>query len=48
LSIIEITKEEKDRENSLFVNQEAKLEKAAEKIILSELTKRVAEYIRKQ
>ena len=49
LSIIEVTKGEEDKENknSLFINQEAKLEKAAEEMILSKLTKRVTEHIRK-
>ena len=47
-SIIEVTKGEEDGENSLFVNQEAELEEAAEEMILSELTKRIAEHVRKQ
>jgi hypothetical protein len=47
-SIIEVTKGEEDREDSLFVNQEAKLEEVVEGMILSELTKRVTEYVRKQ
>jgi hypothetical protein len=48
-SIIEVTKGEEDKENkdSLFINQEAELEEAAEEIILSELTKRVMEHMRK-
>jgi len=46
--IIEITEGEEDREDSLFVDQEAELEEAAEEMILSELTKRVAEHMRKQ
>jgi hypothetical protein len=37
-----------DGEDSLFVDEEAEQEEAAEEMILSELTKRVAEYIRKQ
>jgi hypothetical protein len=50
LSIIEVTKGEGEEngENSLFINQEAKLEKAAKEIILSELAKRVTEHIKKQ
>jgi hypothetical protein len=49
-SIIKVTKEEEDKENkdSLFINQEAELEEAAEEMILSELTKRVTEHMRKQ
>jgi hypothetical protein len=49
-SIIEVTEGEENKENedSLFVNQEAELEEAAEEMILSELTKRVAEHMRKQ
>jgi hypothetical protein len=47
-SIIEVTKGEEDREDSLFIDQEAELEEAAEGIILSKLTKRVTEHIRKQ
>jgi hypothetical protein len=35
-------------ENSLFVNEEAEQEEVAEEMILSELTKRVAEHMRKQ
>jgi hypothetical protein len=46
-SIIEITKGEEDREDSLFINQEAELEEAVEEMILSELTKRVTEHVRK-
>jgi hypothetical protein len=49
LSIIKVTKGEENGEdkNSLFINQEAELEEAAEEMILSKLTKRVTEYIRK-
>jgi hypothetical protein len=36
------------REDSLFVNKEAEQEEAAEEMILSELTKRVTEHMRKQ
>jgi hypothetical protein len=39
---------EEDGEDSLFVDEEAELEEAAEEVILSELTKRVAEHVRKQ
>jgi hypothetical protein len=39
---------EEDGEDSLFINQEAELEEAAEGVILSELTKRVMEHIRKR
>ena len=47
-SIIEvILREEEDREDSLFVDEEAELEEAAEEMILSKLTKRVAEHVRK-
>jgi hypothetical protein len=46
-SIIEVTEGE-DGEDSLFVNQEAELEEVVEGIILSELTKRVTEHMRKQ
>jgi hypothetical protein len=46
-STIKVTEGEEDREDSLFINQEAKLEEAAEGMILSELTKRVTEHIRK-
>ena len=35
-------------EDSLFVDEEAEQEEVAEEMILSELTKRVAEYMRKQ
>jgi hypothetical protein len=35
------------REDSLFVNEEAKQEEVAKEMILSKLTKRVTEYIRK-
>jgi hypothetical protein len=35
-------------EDSLFVDEEAEQEEAAEEMILSELTKRVAEHMRKQ
>ena len=35
-------------EDSLFVDEEAQQEEEAEEIILSELTKRVAEHMRKQ
>jgi hypothetical protein len=49
-SIIEVTEGEEngEDEDSLFINQEAELEEAAEEMILSELTKRIAEHIRKQ
>lgn len=48
-STIEIIEGEKeDGENSLFADEEAELEEAAEEMILSELTKRVAEHVRKQ
>ena len=48
-STIEVIEgEEEDREDSLFVDEEAKQEEAAEEMILSELTKRVAEHVRKQ
>jgi hypothetical protein len=47
-SIIEVTEGEEDGEDSLFVDQEAELEEVAEGMILSELTKRVAEHMRKQ
>jgi hypothetical protein len=47
LSIIKVTEGEEDGEDSLFVNQEAKLEEVVEGMILSELTKRVTEYMRK-
>jgi hypothetical protein len=46
-STIEVQGEEKNRENSLFVNKEAEQEKAVEEMILSELTKRVTEHIKK-
>jgi hypothetical protein len=46
-SIIEVTEGE-DGEDSLFVDQEAELEEVAEGMILSELTKRVTEHMRKQ
>ena len=36
------------REDSLFINKKAEQEEVAEEIILSELTKRIAEHIRKQ
>jgi hypothetical protein len=39
---------EENREDSLFINKEAEQEKAAKEMILSELTKRVAEHMRKQ
>jgi hypothetical protein len=39
---------EEDGEDILFVDQEAELEEVAEGMILSELTKRVAEHMRKQ
>jgi hypothetical protein len=35
------------REDSLFVNEEAEQEEVAKEMILSELTKRVAEHMRK-
>jgi hypothetical protein len=47
-SIIKVTEGEEDREDSLFINQEAELEEAVEGMILSKLTKRVTEHIRKQ
>ena len=48
-STIEVIEgEEEDGEDSLFVDEEAELEEAAEEMILSELTKRVAEHVRKQ
>ena len=46
-STIEVAKGEEDGEDSLFINQEAELEEAAEGMILSELTKRVTEHMRK-
>jgi hypothetical protein len=47
-STIEVTEGEEDGEDSLFVDQEAELEEVAEGMILSELTKRVTEHMRKQ
>jgi hypothetical protein len=38
----------KSREDSLFVNEEAEQEEVAKEMILSKLTKRVIEYMRKQ
>jgi hypothetical protein len=46
IKVIEVREE--DEEDSLFVDEEAELEEAAEEMILSELTKRVAEHVRKQ
>jgi hypothetical protein len=46
IKVIKVKKE--DKEDSLFIDKEAELEKAAEKIILSELTKRVVKHVRKQ
>ena len=37
-----------DREDSFFVDKEAEQEEVAEEMILSELTRRVAEHMRKQ
>ena len=37
-----------DREDSFFVDEEAEQEEVAEEMILSELTRRVAEHMRKQ
>jgi hypothetical protein len=39
---------EEDREDSFFVDEEAEQEEVAEEMILSELTRRVAEHMRKQ
>jgi hypothetical protein len=46
IEVIEVREE--DEEDSLFVDKEAELEEAAEEMILSKLTKRVAEHVRKQ
>jgi hypothetical protein len=48
LSTIEVIEREEDGEDSLFVDEEAEQEEAAEETILFELTKRVAEHVRKQ
>jgi hypothetical protein len=48
LSTIEVQGEEENGEDSLFVDEEAEQEEAAEEMILSELTKRVAEHMKKQ
>jgi hypothetical protein len=48
LSTIEVQGEEENGEDSLFVNEEAEQEEVAEEMILSELTKRVAEHMKKQ
>jgi hypothetical protein len=47
-STIKVQGEEENREDSLFVNKEAEQEEVVEEMILSELTKRVTEYIKKQ
>jgi hypothetical protein len=47
-STIEVIEREEDGEDSLFVDEGAEQEEAAEEMILSELTKRVAEHVRKQ